>query len=193
MQNVMLDLETLGTQADCVVLAIGAVKFDVDGSPLGERFYVECDIDDQLTNGRTITGATISWWMSQSAAARQVFLGGQEKPPLFVGLEMFAEFLSDNPDVKVWGNGAEFDIAILSHAYASERMQQPWLYRNSRCYRTLKSLSLRPKRTAFLPGVPHNALDDAIDQALHAQEMLFNGSDIDNADAVAGFLISEEM
>jgi len=190
MQNVMVDLETLGTAADAVILSIGAVQFDTDGSPLGERFYTEVDIDDQLALGRTVTGKTISWWVQQSRQAQGVFKEVHKKT-LHQALCSFAVFF-DHPNYCVWGNGAEFDNAILIHAYAQAGdIQQPWSHRNNRCYRTLKNLSNRPRRDDSMPNVPHNALDDAIAQALHCQEMLYEGDEIDNAEAIAGFLISE--
>ena len=39
MNHVMVDIETLGTTNNSVVLSIGAVKFDHQG--LGEEFYAE--------------------------------------------------------------------------------------------------------------------------------------------------------
>jgi hypothetical protein len=47
--DVMIDLETLATSTDAVVLTIGAVKFDPFGSdikePAMDSFYVKIDID----------------------------------------------------------------------------------------------------------------------------------------------------
>ena len=39
MQNVMIDLETLGRRAGCAILSIGAVAFDLKQG-LGEEMYV---------------------------------------------------------------------------------------------------------------------------------------------------------
>ncbi len=65
----------------------------------------------------------------------------------------------------MWGNGADFDNAILAHCYSRLGRPAPWKFWNSRCYRTLKSFSpVRGKRI----GVHHHALDDAKTQAADA-------------------------
>src|SRR3982751_4177087 len=49
MDNVMIDLETLGRRAGCVVLSIGAVGFD--GKTLGAEFYTVLNVRNQLDHG----------------------------------------------------------------------------------------------------------------------------------------------
>ena len=50
--HAMIDLETLGTGPDCVVLTIGGVKFNPnDISEPWEEFYYRFDVDEQLEKG----------------------------------------------------------------------------------------------------------------------------------------------
>lgn len=168
MQHLMIDLETLDTKSTAVILSIGAAVFDNSG--LGTRFYEEIEIDDQLRHGRTVSGQTIAWWMAQSVEARKVF-EGHRKPRLASILAKFSGLFPKETPTFVWGNGATFDNAILRHAYEGIGVKAPWGYREDRCFRTLKAMfpDVGPPEA---PKVEHNALDDAVAQALHAQLLL---------------------
>ena len=62
-QNLMIDLETLGTKPNSAILSIGAVYFDKDG--LGEEFYANVDLQDSIDSGFDIDASTVYWWLSQ--------------------------------------------------------------------------------------------------------------------------------
>lgn len=69
---------------------------------------------------------------------------------------------------------SEMDVApetvVLRECYKRHGLFAPWGYRNDMCYRTLKNL--RPD-IAFGPhGTAHNALDDAVAQARHAERIV---------------------
>lgn len=89
-----------------------------------------------------------------------------------MALAAFADWLASEhgPDVKVWGNGADFDNVILGSAYRRLGKSIPWAFYNSRCYRTVKSL--QPGCRIERAGTHHNALDDAKSQALHLMRLL---------------------
>ena len=81
MNHLMIDLETLGTLADSVVLSVGAVKFDLDSDAVDERgFYGSVSIDSNLEAGRRIEEDTLLWWLKQPVAAQAVFF--EDKLPL---------------------------------------------------------------------------------------------------------------
>lgn len=178
MNHIMLDLETLDTRTSAVVTSIGAVAFDPAGGPLGPKFYLELieDTRSQQARGRTISGDTVRWWMQQGAQAQQLFSEhpqpGIERTSTVDGLTRFAMFVEANGgrDVELWGNGADFDNIILGTLYDDFGMRKPWSYSRNRCYRTMKNLGLSTKKAAKY-GVAHNALDDAIKQAVHLQEI----------------------
>lgn len=166
MEDVMLDLETLGNGPNSVIIAIGAVKFDVFG--LGEEFYEVVDAQSCIDAGLQLDVSTVMWWMRQSDAARAEFqrTGG----PLTEVLQRFTDFLGEDMDnIRVWGNGASFDNVILGNAYRKAKLEQPWKFYNDRCYRTVKNLFplIELERT----GTAHNALDDAKTQAKHLINM----------------------
>ncbi len=168
----MIDLETLGTTADAVILSIGAVRFDLeegrvfDSGPHDCCFYRAIEIDWQP--GRRIDGDTLTWWMKQDAQAQQVFTDPAKKI-LAIALHQLAMWIDPQPGSMptVWSNGADFDLPMLSHAYRQHSQTPPWEPYAARCYRTYKNLpgarAVKVERT----GLHHNALDDAIYQAQH--------------------------
>ena len=173
MKNVMIDLETLGTKPGSVILSIGAVKFGKEG--LGDEFYAAIELDSATRSGLTIDASTVAWWMDQSEEARKVFTESP-RDPLFAALKNLQTYLRKGcteSDVKIWGNGADFDNVLLAAAYDVVNLPVPWKFYNNRCYRTMKSMSAVPKPDR--EGVHHNALDDAKYQALHLVSILNGG------------------
>jgi hypothetical protein len=172
MNQVMLDLETLGTGPGCSVLSIGAVAFDVDGG-LGDEFYQVVNRASCAKHGLLEEAGTLQWWGRQNQEARKVLEdAAASKVGLGGALEAFAGWLRgfDGNRVCVWGNGSDFDNAIVARCYAVVGTPMPWKFWNNRCFRTLKSLS--PIEAAARTGVYHNALDDAKTQALQAVQMM---------------------
>lgn len=182
--NVMLDLETVGTKPGCSVIAIGAIAFSTPRrtwygrklAHIGESFYMEISRFSARKIGLIEDQATIDWWKQQSSVARKVT--DEENPnaeDITIALMAFQDWLHQfgMDKIKVWGNGSDFDNAIINAAYVAAGFQSvPWKFYNNRCYRTLKSL---PKAKAIKferLGTHHNALDDALSQAAHACKIL---------------------
>jgi exodeoxyribonuclease VIII len=169
--HVMVDLETLGNRPGCKILSIGAVAFGPEG--LGEEFYVVVDRESQTDFGLHEDASTIEWWDKQTVEAKSVLIEAEDGEPLSRCLLNFNAYLArfGMSDIKLWGNGSDFDNAILISCYAATKQQAGWKFWNNRCYRTLKSLhpGVKLNRT----GTYHNALDDAKTQALHAIPMLW--------------------
>ena len=178
MSHIMLDIETLDTTQSAVVLSIGAVVFDPHSNKLGEKFYVEFthDLATQQRVGRTVSAATVTWWMQQGAAAKQIFVDpapeGVRRVSTAQGLTEFASFITRNggKEVQLWGNGADFDNVIVGSLFDSFGLAKPWSYGKNRCYRTMKRLFGENVKLSR-QGVHHNGLDDAITQAVHLQEI----------------------
>lgn len=169
MDNIMVDLETLGKRAGCAVIAIGAAKFDPDTSvvDVDNTFYRAITLDSAMRYGLTVDPSTVRWWMQQSELSRAVF-DDPEAVSIQAALVEFAEWVDaegNYANVKMWGSGASFDIPVLSAAYEAVDIIQPWEFWNDRCYRTKKA---EARLIPFVrEGVAHNALDDAVSQAKH--------------------------
>ena len=174
MNNIMVDIETLGTAPGSVVLSIGAVYFGPEG--LGEKFYEVIDKRDSLERGLTTDKSTVDWWAKQSADARKVLIDAVTDDvalPLDEVLKRFSVYVK--PGCKVWGNGAGFDNPLIEALYRNVGKPAPWKFWDSRCFRTLKALF--PINETVKKVVAHNALQDAIDQAKLAVKILANIKD----------------
>lgn len=160
---VMLDLETLGTRPDCVIMTLGAVKFDPfnpDREP-GPGIYLKMDIEEQLAMGRTVDDSTIEWWAQQDAKVRTEAWEGGERNNILELKQELNRFLVGVDDI--WSQGPVFDIAILEDLYRSQKWGFPWYFWQIRDSRTLFKVvnhRLEPGRDQV-----HNALLDCVYQA----------------------------
>ena len=171
MKNIMIDLETMGNTPSSAIIAIGAVQFDPIKKKLGKEFYTVIDLASAVEYGGVMDPSTVIWWMAQSDEARAAFARkGVTMPEALTGFMKFALSCAVKKDLIVWGNGADFDNVILGSALRNAGCEQPWMFYNNRCYRTLKNLkpTIKMKRN----GTHHNALDDAKDQVLHLFELI---------------------
>lgn len=178
----MLDLETLGKGSDSVIIAIGAVKFDPWNfcdtydemkAPLFWRtFYATVEPQSCIDVGMKPDGSTIMWWMKQSEEARKAIFDGNMLP-IREALDKFTKYLNScTGKPYIWGNGATFDNVIMEYAFQSCRMPYPVPYSHNFCYRTVSNIGLVDYKKEFKRyGEHHNALDDAISQALFLQKI----------------------
>lgn len=173
----MIDLETLGTRAGCALLSIGAVEFDPVAGELGAEYYAVTSRYSCARRGLFEDSATLAWWGGQPEEAREVLRlasdpeTSQTLPQALGGLNKYLFALAAPRDLRLYGNGADFDNPILAAAYAAAEMEFPVRF-GGRCYRTLKSLDELFGSAFEAPrlerqGTYHNALDDAKTQALH--------------------------
>ena len=171
--DVMVDLETLGTTANSIIMSLGAVRFDLYGTEIDDQgFYASISIESNLEAGRKLSEDTLLWWLKQESDARQVFF--EPKLALREALEQFSDWIGFDPATQIWSNGADFDIPMLAHAFTHQHMAAPWSPYRARCYRTMKNVHGMIDQSVKTPameraGTHHNALDDAVDQARHLQ------------------------
>lgn len=182
----MVDLETLGTEPGCSILSIGAVYFDPVKEELGDEMYTLVHRPSCRGYGLFEDASTISFWEGQAkkSEAHRKFLADVEMetiayslPAALTELNKFVQL--GQGKVKMWGNGADFDNAILRAAYRASGVKPAgsWAKFGGRCYRTIKNLFPNQPLTAEMrTGEYHNALDDARNQARHLiQLVVMNG------------------
>lgn len=158
-EQIMVDIECLDIRPTATILSIGAVRFDT--TRVNGRFYQAVKVEGQ---NRSISAGTVKWWMQQSDEAKKVFT--EESITLKEALFGFDTWAGK--DIPVWGNGSDFDNAILQNAY--EQHGLVWNHRRNRCYRTMKSICPMVKLTRT--GTYHNAYDDAESQSSHLVAIL---------------------
>jgi len=66
MIHAMIDLETLSTNPNAVILTVGGVKFDptTQMKPYSEMYF-RVDVDSQTNMGRDVMQDTVNWWSKQ--------------------------------------------------------------------------------------------------------------------------------
>jgi len=170
MNNIMLDLETMGKGPNAAIIAIGAVEFDLAEQQIGKKYYSTINLESSAEHGGIMDASTVLWWMDQSDLARKVFSNGLSLPDALTQFSQWAANRTEPGNLCVWGNGAAFDNVILASAYERMHLTPPWLYWNDRCYRTLKAMA--PDIKIIRSGTHHNAVDDAVNQAKHLLKII---------------------
>lgn len=151
----MIDLETLHTRVDAVVVSGGWVVFDREAETYSElsSSQMKLTFDNQLLSGRKISEDTIRWHIQNPT---DTFLGKPEST-LQNMIDCIQVAVLHLRVSEIWSKGANFDIAILEHA-----RNDIWNYKLPRCFRTIQALF--PDCSEKNP-LAHNALEDARDQA----------------------------
>lgn len=164
----MLDLETLGTRPGCVILTLGAVKFDpFTLEDPGPGLYIRPDADEQIARGREVQEDTLQWWMKQAEDVREEALGTEGRVTVE---EMYRQLNRFLVGVEcIWAQGPVFDIAILENLYRQYGWPTPWQFWQIRDSRTLFGVHGDPRIKGKV-GL-HNALEDCVSQAAAVQQV----------------------
>jgi hypothetical protein len=168
----MLDLETLGTTPDSVILTIGAVLFNREeednyNTILNDEtriFTATLNFQEQIDLGRTVSESTLVWWMDQNKLAQRAAFSAQRKP-VAECLQEFSNFFKGAEFL--WGNGSSFDNVMLESLYRNYSLEFPcafWNYRDLRTVRDMGDIAQPIGR-----GIEHDALQDAAYQVLKLQ------------------------
>jgi hypothetical protein len=170
LRHVMIDLETMGLRPTSAMVSIGAVHFD--GQKILSEFHTAVNLQSALAMGLTKDQSTVDWWMKQSVEARSSWQR-EDAPELATAMSQFSAWIRDiggKRQIAPWGNGADFDLVLMKHAYDVLEADPEWEFWNHHCFRTMKNMF----KVAAMPrtGTYHNALDDAKTQVLHLQRIL---------------------
>ena len=185
--DIMVDLETLGTRQDAIVLEISAVEFNCHTGEIGEVFDAKLDIDEQVQYRRSLNCETLQWWFKQDEEARKnIFDEDVDIIRFNIPWELaeFSNFVercnnkcnsdSDRRVVKLWGNGSLFDLGILQNMYETclPNMKLPWKFWAVNDVRTIVDLNTDVKKNCKFDGTPHCAVDDCKHEIKYLVETL---------------------
>ena len=161
MNNLMIDIETLGKTVGSVVTQIGAVYFDPISGEIGTEFKMNIDLEDSLALGYDIDAKTLKWWFGQPNEARMSFLMNPIPTTVDSVLKQLHSFARHA--TQYWSH-ATFDMPMLEYLYASEGIQSPFRYTRTRDIRTAIELSGIDRNKLFgmfkREGNHHTAVDD---------------------------------
>ncbi len=165
----MIDLETLAVENDAVILTMGAIKFDPFSDTIGDSLYLRLQVDEQFEMGRVSADSTLEWWGKQSEAVREEALGeGEDRVTVEEFTSSLSKFLFGCGHI--WAQGVMFDIGKLEHLYKQLNKPVPWQFWQVRDSRTLLSTLGDPRDKNATEA--HNALADAISQAVAVQDVI---------------------
>lgn len=180
-EDIMIDLETLATHSNAVILTIACIKFKksekIDRSILanGEKcFYRRITISSCEEIGLEKEQETIDWWKKQSYDARKEVGMTDEvvwTSPIKSVLTDLNKWVGNDNNIIVWCNGASFDFPILSNAYRKCALTPFWKFWNERDCRTVYALHKKQLKK-YTDGEAHHALLDSFHQIRCLQDCL---------------------
>ena len=183
MPDIMLDLECLSVRPHAVILVIGAIKFERNGSwseQVDEKgltkfdtFYKRITINSCLSKGLHIDKETQKWWDNQTNDIKYESLENPDRITLDEALIEFKNWFGTNSKTHIWGNGSGFDCSILGEAYKRCGMDIPWKFWMERDLRTI--MDIGKVNNFSLPQYnKHHALYDAYRQIIGLQLAIKN-------------------
>lgn len=177
-KNVMIDIETLSTSPNAVILTIGAIVFETtDTISLNEletdkAFYKKITIQSCKDLNMVIDEATEKWWNQQDESVRYEAIEDPEnRYDIHRVLKALSSWLKIHAieNVKVWANSPSFDCVILKEAYKACNLPLPWKFWLERDIRTLFDIT-NFKTNTLPPMLKHNALYDCYRQIVGVQQ-----------------------
>ena len=151
--NIVIDLETASLQSDAAICSIAAQVFDpmalindpnclpfppVKTSP-SPQFEAVVNVASCITAGLDVDKPTCRWWSERSDEAKASILA----PPVLLAsaLEELSKWLDllrshREWEVRIWCQGTDFDIPILTNAYRVCGLPLPWRHTDVRDART---------------------------------------------------------
>ena len=171
--HIMIDLETLGTGSNAVVVSISAVIFDMKTGTLGNEFEIGLDNREQVKKGGIIDKETVEWWAKQDQDAKDE-LSRLIKQPVTDALNSFNKWIKANFNVpskiKLWGNGATFDNVIVRNLYKRHDIEFLIPFYADKDVRTFTYLEKVNTRAFEFVGVKHRGIDDCKHQIKYCTE-----------------------
>ena len=168
MAHIMIDIETLSTAPNALVLSVGMVLFDETN--IFDEVYIKNRIS---TATGDVSKDTAIWWMSQNDEARKAITEHQkgviEMPEYNLVMEI-RDLLCTCSVKTIWSQG-NFDQNIIENLMLRngvDKMQLPEYYK----WRDLRTVrKLLHIKNEVRARVVHNALEDATAQVKTLQEI----------------------
>ena len=198
MLEIMVDIETLSTRTQAVIIQIGAVAFDRKSGEIPDEMLVNVNMNSCLKLGLEVDGKTLLWWMDQPKEARDAVFKNPEPLPKALGLlnsfidkhkEPFVTEEGENRtrSPKMWSHST-FDYNRLEAAYEACDMRFNIRYQKARDIRTLTDLAemnYDEIKDQGFEGQQHTALADCRNQVKYMTKC-FNRLKVDHHDIVPG-------
>lgn len=164
MENLMLDLETLGTSHDSAIVQVAGIYFDPDTSKTGETFCMSVRIESAMEFGK-VDGKTLAWWFDQDPdVIKSVMRSSHSLQSVLIQFSWFAQKAK-----YIWSH-ATFDFVILNSTFRKVGIAS-LNYRSAMDIRTLMCMT-KYEQSFPREGHHHNALADCIHQVKYVSAAL---------------------
>lgn len=172
--HIMLDLETLGSKPNSIILTLAAIRFnpwasyhsDVSTMSSLDCFYRRIDTTSFDNIDHSIDDSTLEWWLKQSESAKAEAFAEDDRHNISDALNEFRRWAGD-PDT-AWANGLAFDVPMIEFFCRETKQVEPWRWWLVRDARTLYSLCPDIKRNQYHDA--HHALVDCFAQVIQLQQ-----------------------
>ncbi len=165
--HVMLDIETLATTPDAVVMSVGVVKFDPHTGVPHNKTLWRPDIDEQTERDRHISDSTLEWWAKQPEHIQEDAFSDHGRIPVVEFMKELNRYCVGME--KIWCQGPQFDMLILENLYIQYGHHFGWQFWQVMDCRTLFQLMPVDPRKAIQQDL-HSADADAYYQAIGVQQ-----------------------
>ena len=135
MADIMVDIETLATTPEAVVITIGAIRFDpfaddcesFEGDKiLMDTFYRRIDPASFTWPSAHIDDNTLAWWSKQAPEVQHEAFTDEDRHPIQDVMKDFYRWCGAYNNM--WANGPAFDIVILEEVCKQLKRGAPWKY-----------------------------------------------------------------
>lgn len=170
MNDLMIDIETMGNTHDSVMIQLAGIYFNRDTGALQNEFCECIDLQSCLEYGFVTDESTQKWWQEQNQDILSFILSNGK--PVYDVMKSFSDFANVN-HINVWSH-ATFDFVIVQN-YLKTLKLKPMPYRGAMDIRTLVSLSGINLKKYDWKEKTHDALDDCrfqIKYCVDAMKML---------------------
>lgn len=178
MKDFMVDLETMGLDANSLITTVSIVQFDLTTGNMGEELELAISWNEQVDKGAIVDVSTVQWWLHQDREALDTMMRLEGNPVSEVISSINSYFARNSEDlrnVKLWGNGKEFDNVLLRNLYKRHNVIFPLAYWCDNDVRTLVSIADINTHNFAFDGVKHRGVDDCkhqINYCSHAYRVL---------------------
>lgn len=165
MKDIMVDIETLGTDVDSVITHVAMLEFDRETGEYGENECLGIDIQSSLNAGLKISADTLLWWFGAKNSnvgdeARQELINRQkESMDIKEAMTKISSILTDR--YYIWAKPPMFDMSIIQYSIKICGLSPRWDFRKIRCVRTI--LDYYPKDVEKAVN-NHDPLSDCMNQ-----------------------------
>ena len=157
MNNVMLDIETLGTSCNSAIIQIALIRFS-DSGEMGDMLSIKVDYNEQLQMGAEQSKETLEWWKQTNLKLFESLTTGDDILSVRDALYKVTAFITKQD--RIWSH-SYFDASILSNLYRLANIQVPWVYKKIRDIRTLTDIAnIDLGKFDWKEEKTHDSLDD---------------------------------